>query len=264
MQDGRPTPPGARPALPSPNQGTARTDLAGASAVQLAPADPGRGRHPSCCIAASDPGRHQALDLGPGRRPRRRPRAAPATGAPPPRADDQGELAPGRDRATSAPARPARPASRGRSTRGAWSARGRPRPARSPPQAAARSASVAATRPGASYSDRRPLVGGDPGQALPALAAGARQEALERPARPGDPARHDRRQHGRGAGDRHDGAALGGPGPDEVLARVADAGRAGVGDQGQVGAARAGARASSGSRPAALRAWKLTRWVVIA
>ena len=58
-------------------------------------------------------------------------------------------------------------------------------PGRSRPHASARSRRVAATRPGASNSDRPALVGGDPGEPLAALAPGPRQEALERPARPG-------------------------------------------------------------------------------
>ena len=85
--------------------------------------------------------------------------------------------------------------------------------------------------------DGRAWVVRDPGQAGPALAAGARQEALERPARAGDPRRDERRQHRRRARDRHDGAVLGGPRRDQLAAGVRDERRARVGHEGEVGPA---------------------------
>ena len=61
--------------------------------------------------------------------------------------------------------------------------------------------------------DRPALVGRDPGQPLAPLAPGARQEPLERPARPGHPRCGDRGQDRRRARDRHDPAALARPRP---------------------------------------------------
>ncbi len=111
-------------------------------------------------------------------------------------------------------------------------------PGRSAPQAAARSRSVAATRFGASNTTLPRSSAAIAGQPLASLAAGARQEPLERPARPRDAGRGDRRQHRRGAGDRHHHAAGRGPGRDEALPRVGHDGRAGVGDEGEVPARR--------------------------
>ena len=88
--------------------------------------------------------------------------------------------------------------------------------------------------PGRLEDDAATLVGRDPGQPLAPLAAAPRQEPLERPARAGDAARHERGQDGRRPGDRDDDAALPRPGPDELVARVAHAGRPGIGDQRQV------------------------------
>ena len=119
---------------------------------------PGRGRRPASPRSPGDvPGGLATRDLratsrrprlGRPRRSRRRPpRRSPGGRAPP---DDDDELAADRIappcRASASDAERAR----GRSPRGASSARGRPPPARSPPHAAARSRSVAATRPGAS------------------------------------------------------------------------------------------------------------------
>ena len=110
--------------------------------------------------------------------------------------------------------------------------------------------------------DAAAVVGGDPGQPLAPRPAAPREEPLERPARPGHPGRGHGGEDRRRARDGHDRAALGGPGPDELLARVADPGRPGVGHEGEVGPRRRCAT-SSGRRPAAFRAWKLTRRTLI-
>ena len=89
--------------------------------------------------------------------------------------------------------------------RGAWSAPGRPRPRRSAPQAAARSRSVAAVRPGASNRTRRPVVRGDPREPLAALAARSAAGTPRTPsAAPAMPLADERGQHRRRARDRHD------------------------------------------------------------
>ena len=173
-----------------------------------------------------------------------------------PAADHQGELAAGRDPPVGAAPRPARRAVP--RTIFSWSFVSSRQTAagRSAPQAAARSARVAATRPGASYSTRRAVVGGDARQALATLAAAARQEPLERPARAGD-ARCRRRPRAR---PRHPGIGTTVP-PSAAQAAtssppgIADAGRPGVGHQGEVLAAPRGGRAAPRPGPGALRAW---------
>ena len=98
--------------------------------VEPASRDPARGRHAARRVATGRAARHQPLDLGEGRRDplvlggdairaggRRRMRRLP-------RSDDEHELAARRDRARRRPRPPARRGSRGRSTRGASSARG--------------------------------------------------------------------------------------------------------------------------------------------
>ena len=138
-------------------------------------------------------------------------------------------------------------------------------PDRSPPQAAARSARVAATRPGASYR----IVARSSAAIRASRSRRSRPERGRKPSKdqrgPASAAGHDRGQDRRRARDRDDQPALGGPGAHEVVAGIADAGRAGVGDQGEVGARPRRWAEELGQRgSAALRAWKLTRWVVIA
>ena len=139
---------------------------------------------------ARHPGADQPLDLvdvGPTARPGARPRRPRPAGARPAtrRRRSRTRRAAGIAPVGSGRRRQLAERARARSSRGAWSARGRRRRAAPPPQAAARSRSVAATRPGASYTTVAALVGGDPREPLAALAPGPRQEPLERPARPG-------------------------------------------------------------------------------
>ena len=129
-------------------------------------------------------------------------------------------------------------------------------PARPAPQAAARSRSVAATRPGASNSTDPRSSAAIAGQSVLSFPPGARQEPLERPARPGHPGCGHRGEHGRGPGDRHDPAPLPRPRRDEVRAGIADDRRAGIGDEREVRAA-AQVLQERASRPGPLRAWKL-------
>ena len=108
--------------------------------------------------------------------------------------------------------------------------------ARSAPQAAARSASVAAGPARRLEQDGSARVPGDLGEPLAPLAAAPGQEPLERPPRPGHAARRDRSQHRRRARDRDAGPTGGRPGRDQPFTRVGDDGRPGVGDQRQIGA----------------------------
>ena len=66
----------------------------------------------------------------------------------------------------------------------------------------------------------------------PARGAARRQEALEQEPVGRQAGGHQRRQHGRGAGDREDGAALGQRRAHQLEAGIGDRGRAGVADQG--------------------------------
>ena len=85
--------------------------------------------------------------------------------------------------------------------------------------------------------DRAALIRRDPLEAFAALATRPRQKTLERPAGTGQARRRDRRENSRCARDRHDHAALGSPGGDEVAARVADGRRPCIRDEGEVGTA---------------------------
>ena len=107
-------------------------------------------------------------------------------------------------------------------------------PGRPAPQAAARSRSVAATRPGRLEQHGPAVVGGDRGDSVLSLSPRTRQEPLERPARAGHPRCGHRGKHGRSAGDRHDPAPLPRPGRHEVGAGIADDRCAGIGDERQV------------------------------
>ena len=110
-------------------------------------------------------------------------------------------------------------------------------PGRSGPQAAARSRSVAAIRPGASNTTLPRSSAAIPASRSRRSRPLRGQEPLERPARARDPGRGDGGQHGRGAGHRDHGAPRRGPGGHQPLARVGHDGRARVGDQREVGAA---------------------------
>ena len=140
----------------------------------------------------------------PGRRPRRRRRPQPPRFPARPRRRSRTRPWPGSRR--SGPARPARPALP--RTIVSWSLVSSRQTAAEPIAAAGRRQVGQRRRnpAGRLVQDRGPLVGGNPGQALAALAAGSRQEALERPARAGDPAGDHRGQDRRRAGDRHDRA----------------------------------------------------------
>ena len=87
------------------------------------------------------------------------------------------------------------------------------------------------------------------GQPLPPLAARPRQEPLERPARPRDARRGDRREDGRRARDRHHDPARRRPRRDQPLAGVGHDRRPGIGHQREVGAAARGARAAPARAP---------------
>ena len=101
-------------------------------------------------------------------------------------ADDDRELAAERQLARSVPGPPARRAAPGRSPRGASSARGRSA-AGSLAAAGGREVRERGRDPARRLVQHRaPRVGRDPGEPLPPLATRARQEPLERPARPGD------------------------------------------------------------------------------
>ena len=108
---------------------------------------------PAGSFAAGRPARDQPLDLGDARREPRSVASTPGCGRRPVhRARPTRTNSP---RARDPRHRPSRGRQlaqrrRARSSRGSWSAHGRPPPGRSAPQAAARSRSVAATRPGAS------------------------------------------------------------------------------------------------------------------
>ena len=169
-------------------------------------------------------------------------RAAPRRPAPP--ADDDDDLAAGGDRAVGRLRRELaeRPADDLLVELGELAAHGAGAVRRRRPSA--RSRSVAASRVGASNRTLPRSSAAIAGQPLPPLAAGPRQEPLERPARPGDPRRRDRGEHGRGPGIGTTRAALGRPGRDEPLARVGDDGRAGVGDEREVRARPRGGRAA--------------------
>ena len=170
--------------------------------VERAPRQAGRRRHASRGIRPR-PGRPRRAARPPhGQRPsppRCRVRR-PAPRAPRPRTDDEHELTARRDGA--APGRLGELAERARGTTVSWSFVSSRHTAAGPIGAARRREvprACAATRLGRLEHDRAPLVGGDAGEPLPPLAAGARQEPLERPVRAGD-ARHGHgREHGRRA-----------------------------------------------------------------
>ena len=211
--------------------------------VEPAPRDAARGRDPAGRVATGRAGRHQPLDLGERRREplvlggdavRLAAAVACAAAA---RPDDEHELPARRDRAR----RPPRPRARRACPRtiASWSLVSSRQTAAGRVAAAGRGQVRERRRdpPGRLVDDGATLVGRDPGQPLAALAPRARQEALERPARPGHARSGDRRQHGRGARERHDRAALGRPRRDELAARVADRRRPGIGHEREVRAA---------------------------
>ena len=213
--------------------------------VEAASRDPGGRRHAARGVAPGGTPGDQPLDLGPGTRQRRRPRPhrpprRPPVGAPTRRvvADHDHHLAAGDDRPRRPPPRRGRPSVPRRTS--SWifvssrqTAAGRSGAARGGEIRQRRRRAARAPRRGPSCADRPPTRA----RRVAALAARARQEPLERPARAGDPRRDERRQHGRRARDRHDGAALGRPRRDELAAGVRDERRAGVGDEGEVGPA---------------------------
>ena len=117
--------------------------------------------------------------------------------------------------------------------------------------------------PGRLEQDAPALVGGDRRQALAPLAPAPRQEPLERPARPGDApptATAASTADAPGIGDH--ASARRRPGRHQPLARVADDGRARVGDERQVRAATRGApaaRAPGPGRSARGSSWSASR-----
>ncbi len=172
--------------------------------VERPGAGAGRGGDPLRGLAASDAARRPAA----GPRSAREPRVASSADAatrPPPRplprapADHEHELAARRDRAVRSGRAPARRA--GPRVTVSWSfvSSRQTAPGRS---GAAGRGQVAQRRGDAvrRLEQHAPaLVRGDRRQPLPPLAARSGQEPLERPARPGEPRRRHRRQHGRGA-----------------------------------------------------------------
>ena len=174
------------------------------------------------------PAGDEPLDLGRARRQRVvRGGRRRGSGARPPRP-------PARRRSTNSPRSvivavrgPRRPARRAAPrTISSWSfvSSRQTRAGRSAPQAAARSRSVAASRVGRLEQDRRPLVGGDPRQPLPPLAAAS---AAGTPRTPSAARRRPLATTAASTADApgigHDRAALGRPRGDELVARVADA-----------------------------------------
>ena len=271
----------SRPTLTTTRPDERRRAPSGDSAPRIGQADPGMADR-SCSHPIGPLARRRGPPRQAGRRPRRawpprpgpcprrpaaRPRRAravervaprpPGAGRPPGHAPTTSdELAAGRDSSVRRRAGELAERRPGRSPRGAWSARGRPPPA--DPRRTPRRGRAASRRPARAprTATVAALVGGDPREPLPPLAARSRQEPLERPARPGDAARHERRQHGRRARDRHDPRRPRPPRPRPGRAPGSlTSGRAGVGHERQVRAARAGARAAPPVAPGPLRAW---------
>ena len=152
--------------------------------------------------------------------------------------DHDHHLAASRDRAAGGRRGAGRRASPGAPPRGASSARGRPRPGRSAPQAAARSASVAASRPGAS---KRTVVRGRPRRAGPG-ARGARGRSGA--GTPRTPSAGPATPEATSAASTADGPGIGTTAPPSAAHAATssppgsrDEGRAGVGDEGEVGPA---------------------------
>ena len=73
-----------------------------------------------------------------------------------------------------------------------------------------------------------------PGKPLPPFAPASREEALEAPARPGDPRGHQPGEDRRGPGDGHHAATFGRPGRHEAGAGIGNERRAGVRDEREV------------------------------
>ena len=130
----------------------------------------------------------------PERRPRRRGRSAPtsATVAAGGTADDERDLA---AHVARRPLGELGQRARGGSPRRSWSARGRPRPGGRRRTPAARSASVAARRCGASKKTSVRGLGGERGQRAPPLARLARQEPLEAEPVDRQPGHRERGRH---------------------------------------------------------------------
>ena len=207
---------GSRLVQGSAGQARLGCDLRAASAARIPPAT--SIGHPLACLA------RRSTAWGSRRVPRPRPAMTSATS---PRAG----IAPSRTAASSSASVPRATCSWSFVSSRQTAAR------RSAPHAAARSRSVAASRVGASNSTVARSSAAIRASRSRRSRPDARQEALEPPARAGEPARGDRGEDGRRARDRHDPPALGGPRGHELAARVADGRRAGVGHEREVGAA---------------------------